>query len=270
MQPVHRHHLTAARGVFGIIEGAARYASSRASRLRGRSLVAALAVSVIGFPWQALRAQLPMIGRVTTEQGAPIVGAEVRIESRRARVLTDSAGYFRIPDVGNGLVSFGVRRLGYQPLAELLRVRAGDTLDIVLDRVSLGLDTVRVVAELEEEWERALRRYGIMLQEARLGSVITADDIAERQPQWLSDMLYGQVGFTVVGNGTGAQVLGRSSCRPNIYVDGLHTMGFNLNNMQPGAVQLMVLYRNFTALPSQLQVPFADRRCGGIVIHTLR
>lgn len=270
MQPVHRHHASAARGVFGPTEGAASRAPVRLGRGWRRVFAAAIAGLLSVLPWPALHAQLPMIGRVTTEQGAPIVGAEVRIESRRARVLTDSAGYFRIPDVGNGLVSFGVRRLGYQPLAELLRVRAGDTLDIVLDRVVLGLDTVRVVGELEEEWERALRRYGIMLQEARLGSVITADDIAERQPQWLSDMLYGQVGFTVVGNGTGAQVLGRSSCRPNIYVDGLHTMGFNLNNMQPGAVRLMVLYRNFTALPSQLQVPFADRRCGGIVIHTLR
>jgi hypothetical protein len=31
---------------------------------------------------------------------------------------------------------------------------------------------------------------------------------------------------------------------------------------------MMILYRNSTALPTQLQVPTADRRCGGIVIYT--
>lgn len=234
-----------------------------------RALLVAGSLAFSGLA-RALPAQLPMVGRVTTEAGAPIAGAEVRLEARRARYRTDSAGYFRIPDVGDGLVSFGVRRLGFQPVAELLRVRAGDTLDVILEPLGPDLDTVRVVAELDDAWERALKRYGMMLQDARQGSVITADDIAERQPQWLSDMLYGQVGFTVIGNGTGAQVVGRSRCRPNIFVDGMFAMGFNLNNMQPGVVRLMVLYRNFTALPSQLQVPFADRRCGGIVLHTLR
>jgi hypothetical protein len=240
-------------------------------RVRRRARVGVAAVLLaLGARPASLRAQLPMIGRVTTEAGVPIEGAEVRLDGQRARHRTDSAGFFRIPDVGNGLVSFGVRRLGFLPVAELLRVRAGDTLEVTLEPLGVALDTVKVVAELEEEWERALRRYGLMLQEARLGSVITANDIANRQPQWLSDMLYGQVGFTVIGNGTGAQVLGRSRCRPNIYVDGMLAMGFNLNNMQPGAVRLMVLYRNFTALPSQLQVPFADRSCGGIVLNTMR
>lgn len=232
--------------------------------LRGACVVLGLAAT------NAASAQLPMVGRVSTQAGRPIDGAEVRVSSQRTRYFTDSTGLFRVPDVGDGLVSFGVRRLGFQPFAELWRVRPGDTLDIVLDAVALGLDTVEVVAELEEEWERSLRRYGIMLRDARLGSIITASDIANRQPQWLSDMLVGQVGFTVIGNGTGAQVLGRARCRPNVFVDGQFAMGFNLNNVQPGAIRLMVLYRNFTALPSQLQLPFADRRCGGIVIFTLQ
>jgi hypothetical protein len=107
-----------------------------------------------------------------------------------------------------------------------------------------------------------------MLEDSRFGSVITARDIDERDPQWMSDMLQGQVGFTVVGNGSAAEILGRSRCRPNMFVNGLFAMGFHLNNMQPDAIQLMVLYRNFTALPSSLQVPMADRRCGGIVIYT--
>ena len=233
-------------------------------RLRGLCVAAGLVLADVA------SAQLPMVGRVTTQGGRPIDGAEVRVGSQRTRFFTDSLGYFRVPDVGDGLVSFGVRRLGYLPIAELWRVRPGDTLDIALEPAALGLDTVRVVAELEEEWERSLRRYGIMLRDARLGSIITASDIANRQPQWLSDMLVGQVGFTVIGNGTGAQVLGRARCRPNVFVDGQFAMGFSLNNVQPGAIRLMVLYRNFTALPSQLQLPFADRRCGGIVIYTLQ
>jgi hypothetical protein len=238
--------------------------------LRSLAVVALAAVLATGLAPAALAAQLPMVGRVTNEVGAPIGGAEVRVGGRRARYQTDSAGYFRVPDVGNGLVYFGVRRVGFRPVADLLRIRAGDTLDVILEALPTELEPVRITAELEAEWERALRRYGIMLEDTRYGSVITSRDIDERDPQWMSDMLQGQVGFTVIGSGSTAQIVGRSRCRPNMYVDGMFTPAFHLNNMPPDAIRLMVLYRNFTALPSQLQVPMADRRCGGIVIHTMR
>ncbi len=214
------------------------------------------------------RAQLTLVGRVTNESGLPIAGAEVRVSGKRSRALSDSTGHFRVVDVNSGLVYFGVRRVGFRPVADLMRVMGGDTLDVVLEALPAMLDTVVTQSEVDGQWERVLRRYGVMLEDARFGSVITARDIVERDPQWMSDMLQGQVGFTVVGNGSAAEILGRSRCRPNMFVNGLFAMGFHLNNMQPGAIQLMVLYRNFTALPSQLQVPMADRRCGGIVIYT--
>jgi hypothetical protein len=213
-------------------------------------------------------AQLALVGRVTTEAGTPISGAEVRVSGRRGRVTSDSRGFFSTPAQSSGLVYFGVRRSGYVPISELVRIRDGDTVDVVLERISPELDTVVVQAKLDDTWERALRRYGVMLEDARFGAVITSVDIAEREPQWLSDMLYGQVGFTVIGNGSAAEVIGRARCRPNVFVDGMFARGFHINNMQPQIIKMMILYRNFTALPSQLQVPTADRQCGGIVIYT--
>lgn len=214
------------------------------------------------------QAQLALVGRVTTEAGTPISGAEVRVSGRRSRVLSDARGYFSTPAQSSGLVYFGVRRSGYIPISDLVRIRDGDTLDVVLERISPELDTVVVQAKLDDTWERALRRYGVMLEDARFGAVITSVDIADREPQWLSDMLYGQVGFTVIGNGSTAEVIGRARCRPNVFVDGMFARGFHINNVQPSIIKMMILYRNFTALPAQLQVPNADRQCGGIVIYT--
>lgn len=222
----------------------------------------------LGAAPRAVDAQLALVGRVTTEAGTPISGAEVRVSGRRSRVMSDARGYFSTPAQSSGLVFFGVRRSGYMPISELVRVRDGDTVDVVLERLSPELDTVVVQAKLDETWERALRRYGVMLEDARFGSVITSVDIAEREPQWLSDMLHGQVGFTVIGNGSTAEVIGRARCRPNVFIDGMFARGFQMNNMQPQSIKMMILYRNFTALPTQLQVPTADRRCGGIVIYT--
>jgi len=223
---------------------------------------------VLGAAPRVSHAQLALVGRVTSEAGTPISGAEVRVSGRRGRVTSDARGYFSTPAQSSGLVYFGVRRSGYVPISELVRIRDGDTVDVVLERISPELDTVVVQAKLDDTWERALRRYGVMLEDARFGAVITSVDIAEREPQWLSDMLYGQVGFTVIGNGSTAEVIGRSRCRPNVFVDGMFARGFHINNMQPQIIKMMILYRNFTALPTQLQVPTADRQCGGIVIYT--
>jgi hypothetical protein len=165
-------------------------------------------------------------------------------------------------------VYFGVRRSGYVPISELVRIREGDTVDVVLERISPELDTVVVQAKLDDTWERALRRYGVMLEDARFGAVITSVDIAEREPQWLSDMLYGQVGFTVIGNGSAAEVIGRARCRPNVFVDGMFARGFHINNMQPQIHQDDDPVPQLHRAAPQLQVPNADRRCGGIVIYT--
>ncbi len=237
------------------------------SNLAGLATLFMFALSFSVAP-RVARAQLALVGRVTTEAGTPISGAEVRVSGRRGRVTSDARGYFTTPGQRSDLVFFGVRRSGYVPISELVRVREGDTVDVVLERISPELDTVVVQAKLDETWERALRRYGVMLEDARFGSVITSVDIAEREPQWLSDMLYGQVGFTVIGNGSTAEVIGRARCRPNVFIDGMFARGFQMNNMQPQIIKMMILYRNFTALPTQLQVPDADRRCGGIVIYT--
>jgi hypothetical protein len=233
--------------------------------LRWFGSLGGLSVTMAG----SIVAQGTMIGKVVGDAGVPIAGAEVRVTGLRARALTDSTGHFRLPGVSASLVTVGVRRVGFRPVADLVRVRAGDTIEVALQPLVTELEPVFAQQEADRLWERALRRYGLMLESARFGSVITARDIRDREPQWMSDMLYGQVGFSVIGNGIGAEILGRSRCRPNMFIDGMYAMGYNLNNLQPSAVQLMVLYRNFTSLPSALQVPMADRRCGGIAIYTM-
>ncbi len=210
-----------------------------------------------------------LVGRVTDDAGAPVSGADVRVGGVGTIGRTDGNGWFRVADAPLGLMYFGVRRLGYRPVAELVRLSAGDTVDVVLETLRFELDTVRVQARADAAWERELRRYDLAIESSRFGTVVTESDIAKRRPVWTSDLFLAMGGFSVRGTGPGARVLGRGGCVPTIVLDGLPAPGFNVNDIPPTAVRLLVAYRTFTLMPMQWQGPNSNPNCGAIAIFTL-
>jgi hypothetical protein len=233
--------------------------------MRVRVLLTTLLLAVGATP---LLAQ-GLVGRVSDESGAPISGAEVRVGGVGTIGRTDASGWFRVADAPLGLMYFGVRRLGYRPVAELVRLAAGDTVDVVLETLRAELDTVRVQARADAAWERELRRYSLAVESARFGTVVTESDIATRRPVWTSDLFLTMGGFSVRGSGPSARVLGRAGCTPTIILDGLPAPGFNVNDIPPSAVRLLVAYRSFALVPSLWQGPNSNPNCGAIAIFTL-
>lgn len=215
-------------------------------------------------------AQTVLVGRVVDEKGTPIAGADVQVGSVKGAFNTDADGWFRVNGVPVGLYYFGVRRIGYRPAADLLRFTPGDTIDVMLERITPDLDTVKVQARADAAWQRDLRRYELAIDAARFGAVITEDDIAQRQPLWTSDLFQTQSGFTVVGGGASARVVSsRGRCTPTVFIDGQIARGFNANDISPRFIKLMVVYRSATMAPAQLQLVGGDPNCGLIAIFTM-
>lgn len=256
------------------------HARQRSARVRAprrptpavvRRVVGLVAVALFGASLATTAsAQTVLVGKVTDETGTPIPGAEVQVGSVQGRFTTDAEGWFRVTGVPVGLYYFGVRRIGYRPAADLLRYSTGDTIDVVLERISPELDTVKVQARADAMWMRELRRFELAIDASRFGTVISEDDIAKRRPIWTSDLFTTQAGFTVDGGGVTARVIStRGRCVPTLVIDGQLARGFNVNDIAPSFIKLMVVYRTANNAPAQLQMVGGNPNCGLIAIFTM-
>lgn len=236
-----------------------------AGALFGSALVAALPAALGA--QDAPRAGF--VGRVTDADGQPVADADIRVGGVTSLGRTGLDGWFRVADAPTGLLWFGVRKLGYRPMADLIRLSPGDTVDVVLERIGPELDTVKVQARADAAWEREMRRFSQALDAAHFGDVMTADEIERRRPVLTSDLFRTMVGFRVVGAGGGVAVVGRGNCRPLIIVDGIPDGYMRVNDILPQNIRLLITYRSFAQLPSLFQFPTANRDCGAIVMYTM-
>ncbi len=234
-----------------------------------RLLGLVLTLGLLAFTAVPAGAQGGLTGRVTDESGNPVPDADVRVAGIGSIARSDYAGWFRVPDAPLGLMWFGVRKLGYRPVADLIRLSPGDTIDVVIERIGAELDTVRVQARADAYYERELRRFSQALEAARFGNVMTADDIARRQPILTSDLFQAITGFRVIGGSGGGTVVGRGNCRPSIVVDGIPEGALRVNDILPQTIRLLITYNSFAQLPAQFQFPTANRSCGAIIIYTM-
>lgn len=209
------------------------------------------------------------VGRVTDADGQPVADADIRVGGVLTIGRSGLDGWFRVPDAPTGLMWFGVRKLGYRPVADLIRLSPGDTVDVVIERIVTELDTVKVQARADAIWEREMRRFDQALDAARFGTVLTADDIERRQPIVTSDLFQALAGFRVLGSGGAATVVGRGNCRPFIVVDGIPEGALRVNDILPQSIRLLIAFRSFAQLPAQFQFPTANQNCGAIIIYTL-
>ena len=109
---------------------------------RGASIVCGLLLLTA----QSVAAQSSVTGIVRDSAGRPIASAEVVIEALSKRAIADPNGRYILTDVPAGLRLIRARMLGYVPVANMVRVTAGESAqsDFVLERVPQQLDTVLV------------------------------------------------------------------------------------------------------------------------------
>ncbi len=183
-------------------------------------------------------------GIVRGAAGAPLAGAQVRVQDARASATTDSTGRYFLGALPEGTQILLVRQLGYA-LAELpVELRSGRSTarEVQLVRAAT-LDTI-VVSEYRTRYREFEFNRGMYII---TGDFLTAGMIARRKPvPETGDLVDRMPGFHVVGHGAVAKVFTKralernSRCEANVVVDGVEQMG--VNDVPPAYVQGIETY----------------------------
>ena len=233
-----------------------------------------LAVSV-----QTVMAQAVIIGRVLSDSGAVIAGAEVVLNGPQNLQRTDEKGEFRFTRVPAGKQIVGVRMPGFAPRVDTIEVADAGELrrDFKLTRIETTLPKVPVTAtlldrKLLEFHER--RKFGI-------GRFLDSAEFANGRGTKTSDRLASLPGIRIErGRATEAFVTNtrvrtmgepgsKSWCRALVWVDNVNLgTNFNVNELDPSIIAAVEWYAGEASIPLRFAVPQKpnDRYCGVLVI----
>ena len=238
-------------------------------------------------------AQVRIVGRViddTTER--PLEGAQVTVRATDgrflARVETEETGAFEFAVDRVSAVRIDIRRLSYRANAmpvlhfdgrRFFQVEARLAPDAIL------LAPLEVIAWSEVDPSPFLEGFRERLR-GGLGLYITREQIEQRRPRLVTDLLRDIPGVSVVGTGSGlrpAVRIGRAAtaaCETQIYVDGFllnrrtgrsRTVAedFRIDDaVTPLSVEGIEVYRGLSSVPAEFLNP--DAQCGVIAIWTRR
>lgn len=212
--------------------------------------------------------------------GLPVGGAVVELNGNLIAVTT-ADGIFNVPNVplAWGPNKFDVRHLSYAEVSDdVWLVNPNETFAFNVVLIPVPLTVPHIVVEVD----RTLMVYGRMkpFYERRasgFGLFFTRQEITERNPTVITDVLVGLPGVQLVTRGlTQVQVIFTRAARgfsdpcpsPDIFFNGaLVQGGFFLNDIiHPDQVEAIEIYRSLTETPLQFQKPTST--CGSIVIWT--
>lgn len=213
-----------------------------------------------------------LTGSVTTADGRPLAGAQVRVAGGAA-TRTDDNGGWTLGAVPAGSRMLEVRQVGYYPERRPVDVVA-DAPPVAVQLATLGsvLDTVRITAR------RMRPRHDMRAFEERrrstAGRFLTAAEIERRGAWQITDILRMIPGIRVDGFGLDMSLLMRSAfgpCIPTYYVDGMlmpWLMATDLDGMlNPKYLAGLEIYQVGMA-PAEFTDYTREVPCGSIVIWT--
>lgn len=213
-----------------------------------------------------------VLGRVTDRSnGDAVADASIALEGVDEVRISDANGRFEFPAVPPGDYVLTVISIGYEPMADTLRVPATSQVDMEVELVptAVELDPLLVVASYSMAGKMAgfhRRRHA-----APTGHFLTRADFEERPSASVSQMLRRVPGIRVIptrraGMSTGNDIVMRANCRPTIYIDGVRTMpgGLTVDELlAPRDIEGVEVYRG-----AQAPAEFAPTECGAILFWT--
>ncbi len=218
--------------------------------------------------------------RITQESDVPIADADVRVKDARneRNARSDSGGNVRFEGLASGLVEVLVRRVGFSAAKTRVRVGAGENaFTVILNGSTATLGEVRVVgnrpvSDRADEFEQRLMR-----NEAN--AVVTAAQIAKRNPIALSQMLRGVAGIRITDSMASTvavsmrgnkMVLGKPvECVLRVSVDGVVLPALsNIDAVIPKDVYGVEVFFGPARIPPQFGGLRTDAWCGLIAIWT--
>ena len=234
-------------------------------------VVVGLVIGVIGcFPTQvqAQDKKSSITGRVSTAGGTlPVPGARIRVVNIRKAAVTDSVGRFEFSALRPGQYLVEAVVIGYAPLSAVVVLAADERKDIEFRTDSAGalLPTIFVEGEEQPSLIRAITVFERRMAGGH-GRFITRDDILERRPMRILDMIRFLPGVRMNCYGTSCQVRlnhDPRNCQPAVFVDDQRTSMFVLENTPPNDIEGVEIYRGPSETPPELNNEQA--RCGGAI-----
>ena len=221
-------------------------------------------------------------GRVVdTGTGSPVERAVVRVSRTGVEGLTDHDGRFTLGDAPPGPQLIEIEHLTYGDHADSVRIVGDSTVTVTLaiTPAAIGLQPLTVTAERRPRTPGLAGFFERM--EGGGGYFMTAEQIARRQPQRLSEVLRAVPGLSVTcGNasilGSGCimqfdrartmDVRGRErECPVQYFLDGSRVSVEILEAIAPGQIAGLEVYSGLADVPPRFQRG-PDTRCGVIAM----
>ncbi|MBI4537876.1 MAG: TonB-dependent receptor plug domain-containing protein [Gemmatimonadetes bacterium] len=216
-----------------------------------------------------------VIGRVLEyPSGQPLADAVVRFGEKGDRGdrglerVTDPAGRFVFDEVPVGDQFVEVEHLGHERAADSVYLPPGKVIQL---EVRLAIEPIELEAITVVVRSQRLTNVGFYeRRQTGLGAYISREDIEEREPLALSDMLRAIPGVRLRYDGFGrAYELLRRGCPIQYFVDGAMVAsgtGFYLDLMMPGDIEGIEIYRGAATIPPEFNR--GTPTCGVIVVWT--
>lgn len=209
-----------------------------------------------------------VLGVVRDTAGVAIAYAEVTGAS--GRVLTDTAGRFRLGQVPAGRAVLQVRRIGYRAGSWSGAIRAGETTPAELTLVPIARDLQAVVVEASRGHARRMRGFYQRRQRSG-GHFLTRAEIAPHDDSRMSDLLRARIpGVSLSGAGLGPSRLRlrNQRCAPMVWIDGASTPAgeFDVDLIQPFTVAAIEVYAGTATTPVEFRTSFGRDNCGGTIV----
>lgn len=221
---------------------------------------------------------LDVLGLVVDAQnGEPIEGVAVTLrpgpgapEGLEApdMALTNAQGRFAFRDLADGGYRIELSRIGYGTLEDSITYRATLGLRIEAELVPEAVELEPILVAVEAR-SRNLEARGFYRREARgIGRFITRDDIEERHPLRVTDLLVMVPGVRLRrGRGVGGEtaVLMRGGCVADVFLDGVRTLPpFPLDSvLHPDDLAGIEVYH-----ASELPAQYGISSCGALLVWT--
>jgi hypothetical protein len=246
-----------------------------------------LVLAILSVAASEVVAQRLVTGSVVDASGAPIPYA--MIESATRQAVADESGKFRIAvSPGSGFIR--VRRIGFKPV-NVSYVAGGDTsLSLQLEHLARTLEATIIEATAVSrslELRGFYRRLREREQGINAGQFITAEEIQQRSPTRVTQMLEGRPGVRaarVGGSGRFAPKCfaagstcfapqGVGGCWMTVYLDGRRMNDIRAGAFAPGIVDDVVIPSDVAAIElytSPLRAPpeyqSLNGTCGVVLI----
>jgi hypothetical protein len=213
-----------------------------------------------------------VLGTVVDTAGKrPIESVEIAIDGA-PRARSSKAGEFTLTKVGSGQHMISLRRIGYAPLVDTLRVQASDTIRVKYRMQSVGAPLPTVTVSTQGRFDVLFtsgfderRNYG-------LGKFLTPDDWRGRHNATLADILSADVPAVYMTDGAAASRRGGISksgpCYLSVWLDGVRSLPRRLDQISTADIAGIEVYRGPSEVP--LQYGGTGAQCGVLLIWTGR